>query len=332
MDKKNLPRHAAGAFELKEGTGGITGMCPCGDFLEIYKIDKTFRVQSPESIDPQQTNPNAMWVTTPISDDGSKNPIISRTMLQSHEILKGAWFERDIDKKAIILTLHACKENLLACDKIAKKISNQTNNIITKIQGEGIGTEKNARGLNPFPHITDLITDCDTFLTKAKRAIKSICELPLHFYSIDSSDNNFQNLSRCLASIIRPDSRLLNFINENAALIKHIIDLRNYKEHPGNRKTIIDNFRCTPDIKIVVPQWYITGKDSTPPTPIKEEMGDIVNYLLEITETMLILLVMDAVKKGIPFIIEKTPDSQINPAAPIKFNLSIDISKMRILK
>jgi hypothetical protein len=60
MDKKILPRHAAGSFELLGGTGGITGMCSCGEFLEMYKVDKTYRVQSPEGIDPKQTNPNAM--------------------------------------------------------------------------------------------------------------------------------------------------------------------------------------------------------------------------------------------------------------------------------
>lgn len=39
-------------------------MCSFGSFLEIYKIDKTFHVQSPDNIDPEQKNPNAMWVTT----------------------------------------------------------------------------------------------------------------------------------------------------------------------------------------------------------------------------------------------------------------------------
>ena len=69
-----LSRHAAGSFELKEGTGAITAMQPCGEFLEIYKIDKTFRVKSPESIDPEETNPNALWMTAPFDDVGSGNP------------------------------------------------------------------------------------------------------------------------------------------------------------------------------------------------------------------------------------------------------------------
>ncbi|MCL9682574.1 type II toxin-antitoxin system RelE/ParE family toxin [Legionella maioricensis] len=68
----------------------------------MYKVDKTYRVQSPESIDPEQTNPNAMWVITPISDVGSQSPIVSRILLQGSEILKAAWFEKEIDKDEVI--------------------------------------------------------------------------------------------------------------------------------------------------------------------------------------------------------------------------------------
>lgn len=71
--KKKLPRHGPGSMELKEGTGPITTMCSCGKFLEIYKQDMTFRVQTPESIDPHETNPNAPWVASPVANVGSSN-------------------------------------------------------------------------------------------------------------------------------------------------------------------------------------------------------------------------------------------------------------------
>lgn len=66
-DKPKVPmpyRDSAGSFEFKEGTGPITGMCSLGDFLELYKVDATKQVRSPESIDPERTNPFAPWTTT----------------------------------------------------------------------------------------------------------------------------------------------------------------------------------------------------------------------------------------------------------------------------
>lgn len=55
---KNAPRYGAGHGELKGGTGGIIKMCPAVDYLEVYKVDKTFRIYTPESLDPKETDPN----------------------------------------------------------------------------------------------------------------------------------------------------------------------------------------------------------------------------------------------------------------------------------
>ncbi|EHL31788.1 hypothetical protein [Legionella drancourtii] len=325
MDKKLLPRHAAGSFELHGGTGGITGMCSCGEFLEMYKVDKTYRVQSPERIDPDQTNPNAMWVITPISDVGSRSPIVSRILLQGSEILKAAWFEREIEKDEVISLLHACKEDLLVCDQIAKRISTEVSKIMLKVQTEGITSEK-GRALNPFPHVQNLTNECDNFLIKAKRVIKHICTLPFIFFELPREDNNFEHLFISLSSVLDNDHLFLkDFIIPNTPYIKHIIELRNFQEHPKkHKKTIIENFKLTVDNKnIVVPQWNITGEE---PCSITEEMEAIVNFLLEVAEIMFINVVMNSVKKEIPFVIERVPDADINLDAPIKFNLSIDLN------
>lgn len=330
MDRRILPRDAAAAFELKEGTGPIIAMYSCGQFIEMYKIDKTFRIQSPQNIDPEGTNPNALWVTTPISDIGTKNPIISRILLQSDQILNAAWFRHDIDKEQVKLLLHKCKEHLLVCDKIAKKIAIEIDEIILKIKMDGISVEKNARGLNPFPHVTDLSTECGTFLMEAKRTIKVVCELAGNFYTLPRDDNNFDNLAVTLSTILEHDAPLLDFLSLNSGHIKHIIDMRNFYEHSKKEnKTIIENFRCTPDTQIVVPQWYVLGEE---PTPIKEEMSEIVTYLMEVVEAMLIHLVMGTVKKEIPFIIEEISESKINLGFPIKYRLSIALNRNFIIK
>lgn len=334
MDKKISPRHAAGSFELQGGTDGVTRMCSCGEFLEIYKIDKTYRVQSPESIDPEQTNPDAMWVITPISDVGSQHPIVSRILLQGLDILKAACFQREIDKSVVISLLHSCKEDLLVCDQISKRIGAEENEIILKVQARGVTSEK-GRALNPFPHVQNLTNECDNFLIKANRVIKHICSLPFIFFALKEEDNNFDHLAIRLAPVLGNDNQFLKeFILPNAPHIKRIIELRNFREHQKDKKTlkdkktIVKNFGLTPDNKrITVPQWYMTEEE---PSSIKEEMEIIVNYLLEIAEAMLIGLVMATVKKEIPFMIEKIKDSELNRETPIKYRLSIDLNKMQL--
>jgi hypothetical protein len=325
--KKILPRHSAGSMELKEGTGPIIAMCQCGEFLEIYKVDKTFRVQTPECIDPDETNPNAPWIVTPVDDIGSSNQIISRVLLQGHDILKSAMFEKNIDIEAVTKTLHNCKESLVSCYKIANRIASNVANVIKKVSTDGISTDNNGRSLNPFPHVPELETECATYLVHANRAIKSICELPGLFLDLDKVDSNFDSLAMRLRRVLGEDAHLSKFVRDNAGGVRYLIDLRNFHEHPKEQRTIIENFRLMPDMKIQMPMWYVTGND---PRPISVEMEAAINFLVELAEAMLIHLVLTSVVKTFPFIIERVEESKIDPKNPIIYRLSIDITKMKI--
>ena len=321
-----LPRDSAGSFELKEGTGAITAMCPCGEFLEIYKIDKTFRIKTPESIDPERTNPNALWTASPHSDVGSSNPIIARVLLQSHEILNAASFASEVDKAAVTVHLHSCKEALIASEVIAKRISARIDQIIEKIKDEGVSKDDRGRGLNPFPQVQELDADCGTFLIQANRAIKIISELPRFFLTLDKQDSNFDRLGNRLEAALEKDAPIIQFIKANAAYVSYLIDLRNFHEHPKKqRRTIIDNFRLMPDSTIQTPQWHLSDGE---PHPIKEEMLTTVAFLTNIAEGMLIHLVMHCLSKAFPYIILETPEDKLNMDNPIRYRLSIDFNKM----
>ena len=327
--KPKLPRHAAGSFELKEGTGPITMMCPCGTFVEVYKADKTFRVQTPEAIDPKETNPNAPWVASPVSDVGSANLIVTRVLLQAHEMLKGAMFDGTVDTESIVVHLHSCKEALLACERLSQKVGRSIEQITDLIVKHGIAQDDRGRGLDPFPQVPELETDCGTFLIQANRAIKQICELPQFFLTLDRSDSNFDHLYKRLVATIGENSSPTILVRDNANAVRHLIDLRNFHEHPKQIRTVIENFRVCPDGSIDPPTWHITNSTSPIRSPIKEELADITVYLRDLVESMTIHLVMQTVSSKFPYVIEETPDEQIDPAFPIKYRLSLDIRKIK---
>jgi hypothetical protein len=324
---KRLPRHSASSVELKEGTGPITAMCPCGDFLEIYKVDKTFRVKTPETIDPAETNPNAPWVASPVDDLGSSHPIVARVLLQGHEILKSALFDGEVDKDGVTKQLHACKESLVACEKIAKRVGSHIDRVIQEVIAYGVSTDNSGRTLNPFPQVPDLDTDCGTFLIQANRAIKLICELPRFFIPLDRDDSNFDYLGKRLAATLGESAPLTEFVTANADGIRYLIDLRNFHEHPKEKRTVVDNFRVMPDARIRVPMWHLAERE---PRPIKEEMFAALEFLIQMAEAMLIHLVMHKVSKQFPFIVEEIPDEDIDRNTPIRYRLSIDASKLRL--
>src|SRR5690606_9846107 len=56
MDK-SAPRFQAGRISLPEDAGEITAMFSCDEVFEIYTENETYRVKSPEEVDPEITNP-----------------------------------------------------------------------------------------------------------------------------------------------------------------------------------------------------------------------------------------------------------------------------------
>ncbi|MCE3045370.1 hypothetical protein [Legionella sp. 16cNR16C] len=307
------------SFQLNEGTGGITGMCPCGAFLEMYKIDKTFRIQSNQNIEPQDDD---LWITTPTSDVGTGNRIVARTLLQNHEILKAAWFEKKINKEAVTIALHTCKEELLNCEKIAMKIQAQVNSIVNDIEISGLQLEKNGRGYNPFPHVVDLESNCGNFLMHAKKVIKNISALPHYFIEGCRLHSNFKILANEFKTTLGKEHLLTKFTQMNNEIVVKIMSLRNFFEHPEDKKTHIENFKLHSKHIIVVPQWYVTGEQ---PRSITEDMNGIVNFLFHLCETFFIHLVMVSLKKGTPYILREIQKSERNPEAPIKYNLSLSL-------
>lgn len=324
--RTSLPRDSAGSLDLHGGTGGITAMCSCGDFLEVYKEDMTFRVKSPESIDPGRTNPNAPFVAAVSDSVGSASPAVARVLLQGRDILESAIFKEKIDKPGIVQVLHACKEALVVCEKVAARVASQVDTIIEDIKASGVKRDSRGRALNPFPQVSDLESEATAFLIHTKRSIQAICRLPSMFLHVPQKDNNFDTLGKTLAAAIGADARVTGFVLAYAPGVRYLIELRNYQEHPDAKRTVVDNFAVMPDGTISVPMWYVSGET---PRPIRDEMPAAAEFLVQMAEAMLIHLVMHTVDGRFPFIIQEFDAAQVNPKMPIKYRLSIDLSKLK---
>jgi hypothetical protein len=301
-------------------------MCSSGEFLEVYKKDMTFRVKTPESIDPGRTNPNAPFVVAVSDNVGSASSTVARVLLQGRDILQSALFQEKVDTPSIVQILHACKEALVVCEKVAGRVASQVDTIVGEIQASGLERDSRGKALNPFPQVSDLEANATAFLIHAKRSIHTICRLPSMFLPVPAKDNNFDALGKTLASAIGTQAPITEFVRANAPGVRYLIELRNHQEHPDIKRTVIDNFAVMPNGTISVPMWYVSGET---PRPIGEEMPGAVTFLVQMAEAMLIHLVMHTVDKRFPFIIQELDAGQVNPEMPIKYRLSIDVSKLK---
>lgn len=120
MKKKPLLRDSAGSFTLPPGgTGPIIETCSLPDRLEMYTVDATFMIQTPDTVDPLRTNPNALWVNAKIDDVGSASPAVSRTFIMASQVLKAADFEPPIDSASVLVQMHRIKGSLVLCERVA---------------------------------------------------------------------------------------------------------------------------------------------------------------------------------------------------------------------
>lgn len=326
MRKSRLPRDSAGSLEFQAGTGCITAMCACDAFLEVFKEDVTFRVRTPESIDPDRTNPNAPFVAAVTDSVGSTSPAVARVLLQGRDILEVAIFGRGLDKPSVVHALHDAKEALVVCEKVAKRVATQVDAIIQEIDTSGIPRDSHGHAFNPVPQVSDLDSEATSFLIHAKRAIQSICRLPSLFLQVPPKDSNFDALAKRLSKSIGADAHVTRFVVAKASGIRYLIDLRNNQEHPGAKRTVIQNFAVLPDGAISVPTWNVSGET---PQPIREDMQAAAEFLVQVAEALLVHLVMHTVDRRVPYIIQKLDATQVNPKMPIEYRISIDISRLQ---
>ena len=316
-------RDGAGQMDFKEGTGGITAMCSMGDFMEMYKVDATMQVRTPESIDPERTNPHAPWACTVHAKAGSGNTIVARVVVQSSEMLKIVTLPSHVNKDKLLLHMHQIKETLLACEAVTKRITASVEEIIEKIKSNKLPRDNFGRGYNPFPHVTDLVIDANNFLINANKIVRFTTQLPRMFTTL-KEDSNFDKLSETLAAALPPGTKIIDWVNDQAESVRRIVDLRNFAEHPKAKRTEISDFTIMPNGQIRVPVWGFEEPDLM---QIDEEMRMIVDYLTTIAEGMFISCLEQFMERSFPFVLIK--NETLKPECPVLYAYTIDVSQLK---
>ena len=323
-----FPRDSAGSFQLQGGNGDITGMVSCGDFLEIYKKDKTFRVITPASVDPGRTNPKAPWVISPVSNIGSEHPIVARFFIQSVEMLNMGAFKLMDDSAPVKRHLHSCKETLLKCYSIATDLVTNIDTVVNEINSSGLRRENDGRAINPFPVVENLERDCSEFLVQANRAIKKISSIPHHLLELDSPDNNFDKLARSLSSLLGESSPFPTYVRKHCDQVRYIVELRNFDEHPGEKRTVVKNLHVLPNGKIQAPTICLEGEDSSQEYFLSSIPLRVTEYLTVVAEHVVIHSVINGLRPDLPFVVQSIPDSEIDGSKPVRFRLTMDLNRV----
>ena len=248
--------------------------------------------------------------------------------MQGRDILESAIFSSPVDKSLVLNRLHAIKEAVVACHKAAEQLSEHLAAAQARWRTHPAG-EGRVRGVvTSLPQIPDLELTVTQFLISAKRAIGTICGLAPLFLPLDRTDSNFDHLGKRVAAVLGPEAPLMKFIHEYADSARYLIELRNGQEHPTpETATHVQNVRVQPNGSVAAPLWFVTG---AVPRPIHLEATAAVERMIEMAELMLIHLVDECLDTRWPFLIQALQETERDPNLPIRYKLSVDISRLRL--
>lgn len=319
------PRDFAIGIDLPADAGIITCMFPCKDFLEIYTPIKTFHFQTPNGVDPERKNPLAPWVRTLKAETGSKNSIIARLILQGDEFLRLAVFKKNIDQDSIRERFYEVKEVLLACEKIFLQLKKQEGLMLRDLQMNGLSIPMSNRVVTSLPKIPGLAETCKAFLIHANDAVRLVSGLPNEFMELERVHSNFDHLAMELTKTLGNNSKFTQLVAANARGVEMVVDLRNGLEHQKTtkgKKTFIKNFQLMPDCSVRRPEWSLEGE---PAYSIIQAMPEIIEFLVDMAEGILIALFMEPSLTHFPYRLEKIAESEVRFDAPARYRLHLDM-------
>jgi hypothetical protein len=320
--KTLLPRDGAGSFSFPPGAGAIKHMLGLDGFMEIYTVHATYRVKTPDHLDPSRSIPDMPWSQSAHGMVGASNPIVARILIQSVEALKN-WPLRNGNAENIKRHLHACKEEAIICEAAYNKLKPTYDAAVAQVKERKLNIQRN---MVECPSISNLRDEATAFLTSAKRALQSVGEVFNQFYVPDGkkpmvSNANFSFAIARLESSQMGNKDFLDYLKKVESVTKRFVDLRNGLEHQNEKDfTAIENFQLTPK-GISSPSWR--RNSLAVEGPVLEEMHFFIQFLIEFCENVFFVGLLDNIAPNfsLGFQVEQLADDKIDPECPVRFRL-----------
>ncbi len=318
--RKWLPRDAAGKMQFPPENGAIKSMVGFDDYMEIYAVRATYRVRTPEHLDPARTVPNMPWSNSTNASVGASNPIVARIVIQSADAL-GNWPLRNGDPKAIKRCLHACKEEALACEAAYNRLKPQYDAAVQRVNEGKLQVQGNIIDCPTLPSLRD---DVAAFLTSAKRALQSVGDIFNQFYVPDNkkplvSNANFEFAITRLENTPPPNQQFIDYLRKVLPIVRRFVDLRNGLEHPrATDATQIHDFLITPK-GVAGPTWQRAAL--VPAGPVIQEMHTFLDFVVVFFESVFLSGLLDNIAINIPIEAKSVEESAIDPECPVHYRV-----------
>ncbi|MFS7249094.1 hypothetical protein AB6869_21020 [Rahnella rivi] len=313
-------RDEAVSFQLPENeSGNIKALVDFGDYLEVYTETSTYKMVSPDSLDPESINDNMPWVYTKTADVGSRHSIVADTILMANEVLGKAIFTKDIDKVKLIMKVKDIKLSILECFDAIHELEKDIREQVNKFEKNSKLSNGGSAHLH-FPQSKVLGKTTAAILIHAKRSIQEISAMINIFIPLKVVHGRIDKLIAEIKTSFSEYNDVISYLEDNLRFCERVFDLRNGEEHSlTSRKPLeIENFYLTPQNNIIMPTWGLKGdvKNS-----VLDEVFKIINFLVEFFENIFLICVHNFLIKNPKMVLINNPG--ITDDLPIRYSVSI---------
>lgn len=314
-------RDDAVSFGLPEGeTGNILAMINFGESMEIFTENSTFKMLSPDTLDPQRNHHEMPWVYTKTSDFGASNPLVANTVLLANDFLRQIFSEQDPKRIDIINKVSDIRNVLLECLIHLQSYSNELDKEIQKF-------ERNKHIMNGkshayFPQVKNIDGFTTGFLIAAKRCIQETSVMVNMFIPLKTKHGRIDFLLKEIESEHADAKELIEVLREKLPMCYHIFSLRNAQEHASTTENplLITNFNIENGNELLPPKWGVKGSTSN---IIHLEANIILQFLITFFEEVFLTCVINILPKfpvhNITF--NENPDEKM----PIRYSLYLSL-------
>lgn len=317
-------RDDAASFGLPEGEkGDILAMINFGEFMEVYTAQSTFKMMSPDSIDPERKYETVPWVYTKVSDYGASNLLIANSVVLANDFLTQLFSNEDSKRIEIINKVKDIKDVFVEYLSSLDSFVEEFNREVEKFRmNEHV---MNGKAHAYFPQLKGLDGYATDFLILAKRSIQEVSVLVNLFLPLKSKHGRIDKLLQEIEENHQSAETLIRVLKEHLRMCEYIYKLRNAQEHAATTKypLIVNNFSIENGNQLNVPKWGIKGDELK---CIHEEAKDMLSFLLMFFEEVFISSVMQIFPSFPKY--EIVYNEPLNETKPVHYSLYLSLPKV----
>lgn len=333
-DTDHFDRDAAFSFDVKnpaaDSSDAIQRTLELDGALVCFSEQSISTILTAETIDPDRSEPSTRHSYQTLYSVGSRNQLVSRSILQAHQIFHSVVFHDGPDIQEAADLIWNVTKHLLECENSLHTIYADVMKLMP-ICDEPINNSKNRTVIPTLPQIPDLIGRVTTFLANGKRALEKTHRLLCLFFQAPSMDSNFHGYREWMRRQQSAHSDVIELLDRDEPWITLLADARNALDtihaKPGY-ELIVENFKLRPGNKFTAPCWRYNFSDKNrgvqhEATDLLSELDAMLKNILGFLEELYLLCVRETWDERFPFKLCRLPDEKIKQECPIFFIVTL---------